>query len=133
MSETQRRMVESVLRNLREDQGGASEGTAAGAGDSVGVDVAAARLEALGFTHKDVAAAAAATQEGGRLSLPAALDWLCIHVPEEHLPAAFAAGNIGHCAVPPRQTSCEAPLAGVHMSLSDALRVQAPLAKLWAS
>ena len=123
MSETQRRMVESVLSNLRGEQGGGSDGTAASAGDAVNVDMAAARLEVLGFTHKDVAAAVAAvaaTQEGGRLSLPAALDWLCIHVPEEHLPAAFAAGNVSHRAMhSPRKMSCE---CSARWSLHLALR-----------
>ena len=107
MSETQRRMVESVLKNLREEQDGGSDGTATSAEDSVNVDVAAARLEALGFTRKDVAAAVATTQEGGRLTLPAALDWLCMRVPEEHLPPAFAAGTVSHRAVPRRQMSCK--------------------------
>ena len=44
----------------------------------------------LGFTEMD---AETAVQGVGQPSLPACLDWLCLHLPEEDLPPAFAPGH----------------------------------------
>ncbi len=53
----------------------------------------AVKLGALGFASADVAdALAVAIAQDGRPSLETALDWLCVNVPEEDLPAVFAAG-----------------------------------------
>ncbi len=53
----------------------------------------AGKLGALGFASADVAdALAVAIAQDGRPSLETALDWLCVNVPEEDLPAVFAAG-----------------------------------------
>ena len=52
------------------------------------------QLCSLGFGDSDAQDAVAITiAEGGQPSLEAALDWLCVHVPEPNLPARFAAGN----------------------------------------
>jgi len=50
------------------------------------------QLRHLGFAEEDVSAAMA--QGGTAPSTAAALDWLCLHVPHERLPARFAAGQI---------------------------------------
>ena len=47
-------------------------------------------LVRLGFTEMD---AETAVQGVGQPSLPACLDWLCLHLPEEDLPPAFAPGH----------------------------------------
>ena len=53
-----------------------------------------AQLRNLGFGDSDAQDAVAITiAEGGHPSLEAALDWLCLHVPETNLPARFAAGK----------------------------------------
>ena len=54
-----------------------------------------AQLRSLGFGDGDAQDAVAITiAEGGQPSLEAALDWLCVHVPEPSLPARFAAGTV---------------------------------------
>lgn len=54
-----------------------------------------AQLRSLGFEDSDAQDAVAITiAEGGQPRLEAALDWLCVHVPEPNLPARFAAGNV---------------------------------------
>lgn len=73
-------------------------------GDQVqrrGADVAAVvgRLQKLGFREED---ALRAVQSGGAACLPDAVDWLCVHLPEEHLPARYAAGGR------PRRPACKA-------------------------
>lgn len=53
-----------------------------------------AQLRSLGFGDGDAQDAVAITiAEGGHPNLEAALDWLCVHVPDPILPARFAAGN----------------------------------------
>ena len=53
-----------------------------------------AQLRSLGFGDDDAQDAAAITlAQGRRPDLEAALDWLCVHVPEGRLPAKFAAGE----------------------------------------
>lgn len=47
-------------------------------------------LQRLGFTDTD---AETAVEAVGQASLPACLDWLCLHLPEEDLPPAFAPGQ----------------------------------------
>lgn len=54
------------------------------------VQAVARQLQRLGFAEHDVIAALA--QEGGRPTVPASLDWLCLHVPHDRLPKRFAAG-----------------------------------------
>ena len=72
-------------------------------GDQVqrrGADVAAVvgRLQKLGFREED--ALRAVQSGGGAVSLPDSVDWLCVHLPEEHLPARYAAGG------PARRPAC---------------------------
>ena len=76
-----------------------------------------AQLRSLGFGDSDAQDAVAITiAEGGQPSLEAALDWLCVHVPEPNLPARFAAGNTQpaihvslyiNLPTPPASQNCE--------------------------
>ncbi|CAL8471800.1 g11342 [Coccomyxa elongata] len=93
MSDKQRRMVEGILRGLSADPALAINGAA----DEQGLAAEyAGKLSALGFASADVAdALAVAIAQDGRPSLETALDWLCVNVPEEDLPAVFAAGASG--------------------------------------
>ena len=53
-----------------------------------------AQLRSLGFADGDAQDAVAITiAQGRRPDLEAALDWLCVHVPEGRLPNKFAAGE----------------------------------------
>ena len=53
-----------------------------------------AQLRSLGFGDEDAQDAVAITlAQGRRPALEAALDWLCVHVPEGRLPTKFAAGE----------------------------------------
>ena len=54
----------------------------------------AGELQGLGFSQQDAESALAVVSHP---SLAACLDWLCLHIPEEELPAAFAPGMLpGH-------------------------------------
>ena len=53
-------------------------------------DAVTDELQRLGFTEGD---AETAVQGVGQASLPACLDWLCLHLPEEDLPPVFAPGG----------------------------------------
>lgn len=103
------RLVEGIISDLQSeatvvtDNGGdvyAGEAGAdgwssldsAGTAGTAGPQQAAAlseELVLLGFQQQDAAAAVAAT---GSDSLSAALDWLCMRIPEERLPKNFAPG-----------------------------------------
>lgn len=54
------------------------------------------QLAQMGFGERDAAAAVRAVggglAEGADAALPSALDWLCLSLPEERLPKAFAPG-----------------------------------------
>lgn len=77
-----------------------------------------AQLQRLGFAESDARRALAATQDFGAAGTPkldtdwqygahttpwgqravaAALDWLCVHLPEASLPAKYAAGGYTFC------------------------------------
>ena len=51
-----------------------------------------ASLVQLGFSEDDAGSAADAL--GAATGLAAALDWLCLHIPEHLLPASFAPGEL---------------------------------------
>ena len=51
-----------------------------------------ASLVQLGFSEDDAGSAADAL--GAAAGLAAALDWLCLHIPENLLPASFAPGEL---------------------------------------
>lgn len=116
MSEEQRRRIEALLRGLDgtigaglggdDDYGDGldgSEGSEDEDSEEEEVDEAAAEavrrlaaeLAGLGFEERDAAAAAKAVGGGGGagVALPAALDWLCLSLPEDRLPRAFAPGE----------------------------------------
>lgn len=48
-------------------------------------------LQALGFTEQD---AESAINSVSHPNLAVCLDWLCLHIPEEELPLAFAPGKL---------------------------------------
>lgn len=91
MSETNRAHVERVLREFFATRGGDGVVAAGGREEEGSADDAGARatvvsaLRAAGFAapYCDAAVAAVGADE------TAALDWLCRHVPESELPAAF--------------------------------------------
>lgn len=65
-----------------------------------------ASLVQLGFSEDDAGSAADAL--GAAAGLAAALDWLCLHIPENLLPASFAPGELSagpalgaSCCLPP--------------------------------
>jgi len=77
-----------LMRNLLQDHSGS--GPAEGGG--VSVEEAARQLAKLGFTERDSHMAIASARPSDTVLLSSLLDWLCIHLPEEHLPASFAPG-----------------------------------------
>jgi hypothetical protein len=115
MSEEQRARIEALLRGLDasigaglpglsgdwegagssdeddEDDGGEGEGEPdpAAAAEAAAL---ARELRGLGFEEGDAAAAVRAVGGGGA-GLAAALDWLCLSLPEERLPRAFGPGG----------------------------------------
>eukprot|EP00884_Botryococcus_braunii_P007206 jgi/Botrbrau1/16487/Bobra.0142s0081.1 len=118
MSETQRRMVESVLRDLR------GPGTAQGPGDrSLSGDVEAIRERALelGFEEDDVAEAIA--NIGAAEGLEGVLDWLCVHVEESHLPTAFKHGGASKPVALVSKTGSSGRLASAEAQGDPALAV----------
>ncbi len=104
MSDQQRSTIEGALSALRGDAAAApaqqpsstepaagTDALPAGVDDPAAVEALTTRLCKLGFDGGDVQRALA--QHGAEpLSVSAALDWLCLHVPHERLPKGFAAG-----------------------------------------
>jgi hypothetical protein len=109
--------VEGIISELQADGGCGSDGGAdeSGVGEAGGwacldaltsgadqqqqqqqqQQALAEELALLGFAQSDADAAAAAVAGGGggAASLSAALDWLCMRLPEERLPKNFAPGE----------------------------------------
>ncbi len=56
-------------------------------------EVIACELQELGFTEQD---AESAINNVSHPTLAVCLDWLCLHIPEEELPLAFAPGKSLH-------------------------------------
>jgi ATP-dependent RNA helicase DHX57 len=114
MSDAQRRMVESVLR------GGGSDPAAPLAGGAC--EATAEKLRGLGFAAADVddAVAVAVAQEG-RPTLEAALDWLCLSVPDEELPQAFQPGAGQTVAVLRSSSTHQQALQELGYSAEDAM------------
>jgi len=56
-------------------------------------EVITCELQELGFTEQD---AESAINSVSHPSLAVCLDWLCLHIPEEELPLAFAPGKPLH-------------------------------------
>ena len=76
-------------------------GDAGDDGDAPPSAALADELQLLGFEAREASAAVAATRDAG---LSAALDWLCLNLPEARLPANFAPGD-------PRARDCAAAAA----------------------
>ncbi|KAA6421632.1 MAG: putative ATP-dependent RNA helicase DHX57 [Trebouxia sp. A1-2] len=87
MSQQQRSQVEQVLAQLRDAQQVSSYGNSAGEHK-----VITSELQGLGFTEQD---AESAINSVSHPNLAVCLDWLCLHIPEEELPLAFAPGAAG--------------------------------------
>ena len=118
MSEEQRRRIEALLRGLDgaigaglDDDGGSGDDDDEDYGDDgsdsdeeeeldpacrASADALTRQLQQLGFGERDAAAAVRALGDGVAAgvdtALPSALDWLCLSLPEERLPKAFAPG-----------------------------------------
>jgi hypothetical protein len=136
MSEENREFVEAVLRRARGARLGRAEAghdddaaaaaaaerwTWARAGAGAARAALVARVQAAGFAATwaeaaveapEVLEVAAAGRGGAGALLAAALDWLCLHVPEHELPAAFdPRGTQLDVLVPVRGAGAEAPAA----------------------
>ena len=85
MTDEHRTMIEGILQDVKKEDGRVSNSRSA-----ADVEDLAAELEMFGFVQPDAAAAASKCD-----SLSSALDWLCLNIPEDRLPAEFAAGAAG--------------------------------------
>lgn len=89
MTDANRKMVEEIIQGSRSTEKSLRDMN----GYKVESDEASelmGELESLGFQPED---ATEATQKSS--SLPAALDWLCLNLPESRLPSKFAPGAAG--------------------------------------
>ena len=98
MSEEKRGLVESILRETWvSDDDDDDDGVDLGEGDTDDDDDVNAlcdRLTGLGFHREDAMAASKATKSTDPTSLDPAISWLCVHVPETRLPAAYAPQSV---------------------------------------
>ena len=91
MSEQKRQLVESALKGTHIQSRTSNPETTQGA--AIPVEQATVQLQALGFTADQAAMASAAVCRSDDISMSNALDWLCLHLPTEALPPAFAPGD----------------------------------------
>jgi hypothetical protein len=85
-------------------QGHGSNGKATEGGGEISLEEAALQLTRLGFTERDSNMALSSAQPAAdTVMLSSLLDWLCIHLPEEHLPASFAPGASPRPPPPPKE------------------------------
>lgn len=121
MSDDKRRQLEELLLS---GVGGAQrvEAAAGEAGGEVDEQLVA-QLQGLGFGWEDarMGAAAAANGGAGREPLQAALDWLCLSLPEQRLPRTFAA-SAGSRPVIVRRT--QQPAGSADAGLTAAQQLQ---------
>lgn len=89
MTQGHRDMVEEVLREVRASNGGMPI-RQEGMNGSERMDDLIFELGSLGFAEQDAEQAACYCD-----SLSSALDWLCLHIPEDRLPSEFASGAAG--------------------------------------
>jgi ATP-dependent RNA helicase DHX57 len=80
MTEGHRTMIENILRDVKRPV----------AVENNDIDDLVSELQTLGFDNEDSRQAARQST-----SLSAALDWLCLNIPEEKLPSDFASGAAG--------------------------------------
>lgn len=109
MTEDNRRMVEGIIAELRGEGAGQDGGAGVEGWESFGrpdaTSAGPATLEAapalvddlivLGFGREDAARAVQLVGGTQGAELSAALDWLCLNVPEDRLPSNFAPGAAG--------------------------------------
>ena len=97
MSEEKRNLVEGLLRGALDEADAEADKDEdprtpdeARSASAALAESAALKLRGLGFGEADVAAAMAATESRRLDDSNAALDWLCLNVPEARLPRRFA-------------------------------------------
>ena len=100
MSEEKRGLVESILREtwVSDDDDDDDDDVDLGEGDTDDddddVNALCDRLTGLGFHREDAMAASKATKSTDPTNLDPAISWLCVHVPETRLPAAYAPQSV---------------------------------------
>jgi len=96
MSEEKRSLIDAILRERFAPASSDDESVDDdGDGDDERADDASAnelcvKLESLGFGRDDALAASKATKSTEASAVDAAVGWLCVHVPEDRLPATYA-------------------------------------------
>ena len=101
LSDDKRRLVEGILRELRDGGGGGLPGSQLHRKEDLGAEAAALLPEivAMGFGEADAAAAAGAVDEVcTELKLSDCLDWLCLHLDPSEMPTRFARAGSGAAA-----------------------------------
>ena len=101
MSEEKRGLVESILRETwvsddddDDDDVNLGEGDTDDDDDDDDVNALCDKLTGLGFHREDAMAASKATKSTDSANLDPAISWLCVHVPETRLPAAYAPQSV---------------------------------------
>ena len=99
MSEEKRGLVESILRETwvsddDDDDDDVDLGEGDTDDDDDDVNALCDRLTGLGFHREDAMAASKATKSTDPTNLDPAISWLCVHVPETRLPAAYAPQSV---------------------------------------
>lgn len=90
MTEERRRDVEGVLRGLRgHAKNHAKVFTSSSSSGKKGKRLAD-ELVSLGFREVDVQSAVAAMEDRGTSEVEPAIDWICLHADEKHLPPKYA-------------------------------------------
>lgn len=89
MSDAQRKAIEAAIKGM--PSSGSTPGIKEG---GIIVHAATQQLESLGFLADDIQQAVNALPSDTEFSTSALLDWLCIHLPEQHLPASFTPGQL---------------------------------------
>lgn len=96
MTEDKRQLVEQLISGLALEEPGTGAGSSGPGGEEAQESESAAalldELALLGFSQGHARRAIMACRGSGAVSLPAALDWLCLNMPEDELPSNFAPG-----------------------------------------
>ena len=98
MSEEKRSLVEAILKEhyvlVSSDEEDDDEDVEEG-----GINELCDKLESLGFAREDALAASKATKSTQVSALDPAITWLCVHVPENRLPALYAPKSLNEGGV----------------------------------